>query len=213
MEAPKVHQIRLWPTTHYFSSLLPICERMIYISDMSQLRHSVYGDCLLPWVLIYVHTTHIVNYVSKMLYTSKYASNMRIVYLKHILACCFYVIPKDIPDSFLSTYLPPFFGQIHQRVSEVKKNTFKSIFDMGHKYNVIGHTHTHTRHPCAPKLTWMHACTNIRTTFVCVFCLISVFFSTLVHELMLWLSMLKSNPCNVQWKKKGREKRLNLAKG
>lgn len=89
----------------------------------------------------------------------------------------FYVIPKDIPDSFLSTYLPPFFGQIHQRVSEVK-NMFKSIFDMGHKYVQCNrpHTHIHTRHTWAPKLTWMHACTNIRTAFVCVFLSHFVFF-------------------------------------
>lgn len=120
-----------------------IYKRVIYISDMSQLHHSVQGGyhsfCLLPWRL----TSHSPCFVRE----EKSCIHERTVYLK----------PNSVrrilcnAERFTWFFFICIFGTFFRtnspkrgRSKKKKKKTFKSIFDMGHKYNVIGRTSTHT---------------------------------------------------------------------
>lgn len=76
--------------------------RMIYIRNMSQLNYSIFIRCHCQGILPLV--THC-------------RSEAFVVYLKwgiriwfNVCACAFCAMSKDLPDSILSTYLPPFFS-------------------------------------------------------------------------------------------------------
>lgn len=187
------------------------------------------------------HRTHTHTHTLQTRFWKWNVSNVRVEHAirlpeNTILAriCVFYVMPKDLPVSFLSTYLPPFFGQIHQeksgRTRREKKIMFKSIFDMGHKYNVIGRTHTYG-YVCRKRNSpgYMHARIFVRllnlvfffSTRIFISAIFSLFLLSIFWYSMNWccaLSVCSNRILAIYNEKKnrererGREKRLNLAK-